>query len=188
MKTHGAHMENLDQIQKGDSKAWNDMVTRFQKKVMRTALAVLQNVSEADEITQEVFVRLFMKIDTLKNPQAIQPWLIKTAYHLACDHLRYQKIRRWFSPLWRTDENKTVSNSNPESHLENFQLFEVFNDWSQAHLSKKERAVFQLKIGEDLTFEEIATSLGMSISSAKTHYYRSLKKIEGLRKSMNEES
>jgi len=170
----------LERINSGDRVAWNELVKRFQRRVFITALAVIKNMDDADEITQEVFVRLFSNIKKINDEKAIGPWLVKTAYNLASDNMRYQKIRGWFSIGRKNDYEIGSRDVTADEAVYNHQFVNITNAWLNSHLSKKERVTLQLKIGEEMTFEEIAEALKMSPSAVKTHYYRAVKKMDGL--------
>ena len=170
-------MDLLSQVRNGDQRAWNELVAKYQRGVMATALAVVRDLDEADDITQDVFVRLFKKMHAIRDSRSLKSWLMKTAYNLACDRRRYRIIRGWFQG--REDPEEVAGEDNPE-RVAQVELLETVRGWMEAELSKKESLVWQLKVGEEMTLEEIAKDLGMSLSSVKTHYYRAKDKLKKL--------
>ncbi len=169
-------MDLVDQAKQGNQQAWNELVAKYQRRVMFAALAVVQDLDEADDITQEVFVKLYTNLAKLRNPKALKSWLVKTAYNKACDRRRFLKIRGWFN---KREDPDTLVQANNLSQIENAQLREVINSWSENKLSAQESIVLQLKVGDEMTFEEIAEVLNSNASTAKTHYYRALEKLKG---------
>jgi len=150
--------------------------------VFAAAVAVIRDPDEADEIAQEVFVKLHSNIQRLNDPNAISAWLVKTSANLARDRLRFRRIRRWFFAGNRGVDDIQSDMPSPETTASRSQMFDVFSRWAKAKLSARERVVLQLKLGEEMTFQEIAQSLNVSTSTAKTHYNRAMAKLEALRK------
>ena len=178
-------MDLLKRIRNGDKKAWNELVDLYQRRVFVTALTVIRNVADADEITQETFLKLYTGLSKIRNPGSLSAWLVRTSYNLACDRLRFQKIRQIFSAVGGGGEALSSSEKTLEEQVETTQLMSIINQWEEAKLTKVERSIFQLKVGEEMTFAEIAESLDISISSAKTHYYRAKEKLKGIIKDLS---
>lgn len=184
MKAGDQNMELVDRIRRGDQKAWNELVSMYQRRVFVTALTLTKNLADADEITQDVFLKLYTNIQNIRDPKSLPAWLVRTAYNLACDRLRFQKVRWLFVQKHKKEDTKSLENT-LEKQVETAQLMDVIAGWEEAKLSKQERIVMQLKIGEEMTFAEIADSLKISVSSAKTHYYRAKEKLKGIIEDLN---
>lgn len=166
---------------------WNRLVERHQKRAFITALAVTRNIDDAEEITQEAFVRLFSNIEKIKDENAIGQWLMRTSYNLASDQQRYKRIRGWFS-FKRDDELGLNSGNQPvDGQISSHQFVQIARGWMRANLSRQEGVVLQLKAGEEMTFEEISSSLKMNLSTVKTHYYRAVKKMDRLKEDLKRE-
>jgi RNA polymerase sigma-70 factor (ECF subfamily) len=69
--------------QTGDAEAFGDLVLEFHSRVFGIVMQRLRNTAEADEVTQEVFLRAFRKIDQLKEPGAFAGWLCQIAARLS---------------------------------------------------------------------------------------------------------
>ena len=172
-------MDLIDNAIKGSNVAWNEIIRRYQRRVFAVALSVMRNSDDADEITQEVFVKLYTHMESLKNRDGVGSWLTKTAYNMSCDKLRYRKIRGWLSSSAKSDYDVADDHSVSE-RIQKAELAETIGKWIDAKLSSKERAVVQLRIGEEMSFLEIAEALGLSQSSVKTYYYRAVDKMKML--------
>ena len=164
----------------GDSGSWNELVRMFQRRVFAAAVALIGNAEEADEIAQEVFVRLYSNIGNIKDGAAVGSWLVRTSVNLARDRMRFRRLRGWlFAKRVNADEIELMGSDGMDPERARA-LSEVTNLWKRAKLSEKERAVVQLKLGEEMTYSEISRALKMSISTAKTHYTRGIEKLRSL--------
>ena len=171
--------ELIEKAGGGDQIAWNELVSGFQRRVFAAAIAVMGNPEDADEIAQEVFVKFHANIKKLNSPSAASAWLVRTSANLAYDRRRFRSIRKWFSPSrGGIDFISSDESSNPEREVGRKQMMEAFDRWAKAKLSNKERLVVQLKVGEEMTFKEISDAMGISSSTAKTHYERAMRKFE----------
>ncbi len=173
--------DNLSQLveaaRSGDRVAWNGIVVRLQRKVFAAALAVTADIEEADEVTQEAFIRLFGKIESIRDPQAVGGWLVRTAVNIARDRARWRRLRAWFGRVAKDAQEETTAEPSPEARAARKEALEKFDAWSRARLSSRERVVFMLRAGEGMTIEEIARELGIGVSTVKTHLARAREKL-----------
>ncbi len=166
----------------GDEMAWRELVGRFQRRIFAAALVVSGSVEEADEVTQEAFVKLMGHIETISDPEAVGAWLVRTAVNEARDRRRFRRIRAWFGAAVSPADDQASVEASPEVLAGRNEMMRLFDVWQQARLSDRERLVVQLRAGEEMTFAEIAHALSMSVSSAKTHWTRARTKLAGLRR------
>jgi RNA polymerase sigma-70 factor (ECF subfamily) len=149
---------------------------------------------DAEDLTQDVFVRAYRSISRLREPQRFRSWLYTIAVNRVNDYLRKKRVHSIFKS---SDEGPEIQpeaddrRENPEA-LEQV-LKEDF--WRQVgriaqKLSKMEREVFMLRFMDDLNIAEISQILKKSESTIKTHLYRALakfKKEKGLRQFLQED-
>src|SRR5580693_4785672 len=76
--------------QQGDRPAYGELVTRFQPSVYAVALARLRNPTEAQELTQEVFIHAMTKLDQLRDPHCFAGWLRQITVRMAINRLTRQ--------------------------------------------------------------------------------------------------
>ena len=67
-------MDLIDEAIGGSSVAWNKIVTRYQRRVFAVALSVMRDMDDADEVTQEAFVRLYTNLKNIRNQKGIGSW------------------------------------------------------------------------------------------------------------------
>jgi RNA polymerase sigma-70 factor (ECF subfamily) len=159
--------------------SWENLVKRYQRHVFSVAFSVVRNVEDAEEITQEVFMKLHAHMGTIRDRKAIPAWLAKTSYRIAINKLIASKVKKWTMGTEEAESCPSQSRS-PEDEMGVSEELRKVRMWRKARLSRKENVVLQLKLGQEMTFQEIADFLGMSISSVKTHYYRAARKMESL--------
>ncbi len=163
--------ELVELVLAGTQEAFEVLVERYKDAVQNLAYRMLSNVTEAEDVTQEVFVRAYTQLSTYKPAHKFSTWLLSIASHLAIDQLR----RRRFLALpledvpfleWITD----LGVGPEQSALEGEQHDEI-----QAYLQKlpsKYRAVILLRYWYDFSYEEIAMALNLTPALVKARLHR----------------
>ncbi|HEY3993981.1 MAG TPA: sigma-70 family RNA polymerase sigma factor [Ktedonobacteraceae bacterium] len=155
----------------GKQEAFAVLVERYKDAVQNLAYRMLSNITEAEDVTQEVFVRAYTQLATYKPAHKFSTWLLSIASHLAIDQLR----RRRFLALPLEDvpflEWITDLGAGPEqSALAGEQQDEI-----QAYLQRlhsKYRAVIVLRYWYDFSYEEIAAMLKLTPALVKARLHR----------------
>ena len=155
----------------GDQDAFATLVERYKDAVQNLAYRMLSNVTEAEDVTQEVFVRAYTQLATYKPAHKFSTWLLSIASHLAIDQLR----RRRFLALPLEDvpflEWVADLGAGPEqSALEVEQQDEI-----QVYLRRlpsKYRAVIVLRYWYDLSYDEISAALNLTPALVKARLHR----------------
>jgi RNA polymerase sigma-70 factor (ECF subfamily) len=161
----------VEMVLAGQQDAFAVLVERYKDAVQNLAYRMLSNVTEAEDVTQEVFVRAYTQLATYKPMHKFSTWLLSIASHLAIDQLR----RRRFLALPLEDvpflEWITDLGAGPEqSALAGEQQDEI-----QAYLGKlhsKYRAVIVLRYWYDLSYDEIAQALKLTPQLVKARLHR----------------
>ena len=78
-------------LQQGDNEAFKKLIDEWQDMVYNTALGIIQNEDDADEITQEVFIQVFQSIRSFKGDAKISTWLYRITISKALDYLKKQQ-------------------------------------------------------------------------------------------------
>ncbi|HTD18845.1 MAG TPA: sigma-70 family RNA polymerase sigma factor [Ktedonobacteraceae bacterium] len=154
-----------------DQDAFAVLVERYKDAVQNLAYRMLGNTTEAEDVTQETFVRAYTQLATYKPAHKFSTWVLSIASHLAIDQLR----RRRFLALPLDDvpflEWIVDSGTSPEqSALEGEQQDEI-----QVYLQRlpsKYRAVIVLRYWYDFSYEEIARTLDLTPALVKARLHR----------------
>lgn len=133
---------------------------------------------EAEEITQETFVRVFEQFDRFRGGDGeLRSWIYRIATNLAISALRRQR-RSIFSSIDRVSRelaNRVADSSPPD-------VEEQLVEFQQAvlQLPFKQRVVFNLRYYDELSYAQIATTTGQSEQAAKTCYHYAVKRLKEL--------
>ena len=163
-----------------DADQFETFVRRYQDMVYGTAVRLLGNPTEAEDVAQTVFLKAFQRFEQIGTSPAAPGWL-KTVTRNAClNHLsRYRARWRFFSELDRSDkqdaevsyEATLVSTSSPALELE--QAFEREQlEQALQQLPAHQRLPLVLFHFEEASYQEIAETLGVSLGKVKTDIHR----------------
>ncbi len=155
----------------GTQDAFAVLVERYKDAVQNLAYRMLSNVTEAEDVTQEVFVRAYTQLATYKPAHKFSTWLLSIASHLAIDQLR----RRRFLALPLEDVPFLEWISDLGVGPEQSALVGEQQDEIQAYLGRlhsKYRAVIILRYWYDLSYDEIAAALDLTPTLVKARLHR----------------
>jgi RNA polymerase sigma-70 factor, ECF subfamily len=152
----------------------------YQDMVYTTAVRLLGNEAHAEDISQEVFLKAYERFDSLQTSPTAGGWLKTVATNLSLNHLqRYRKRWRFFSELVRHDESDDADPAPVEfASGENFfsgMDSEERREWvdrALAKLPEHQRVPLVLYHFEELSYDEIAKRLGVSLAKVKTDILR----------------
>lgn len=161
----------VELVLSGDSDAFATLVERYKDAVQNLAYRMLGNVTEAEDVTQEVFVRAYTQLATYKPAHKFSTWLLSIASHLSIDQLR----RRRFLALPLEDVPFLEWIADLGTGPEQFALEGEQHDEIQQYLQRlpgKYRAVIVLRYWYDLSYEEIAQMLSLTPALVKARLHR----------------
>lgn len=142
------------------------------------------NHADAEDISQEVFVKIFRSIGTFDKTAKLSSWVYRITANAAIDHLRrkrlvpadYRKVRiddpAQFAARW-----EVVSGRNPAREAES-RLLGLRIESALKAVSERERAAFILRHYHDLDLKEIAETLGVSPGAVKSYLFRAIRKLQ----------
>ena len=178
----------------GDRTAFEQLVGLFQEEIFQMAYYRTWSRMDAEDLTQEIFMRVYTNFPKLRNPDRFRSWLFSIALNRVWDFLRRKRFFGLFeisTDKGEPDRFETTATHGPVAL--NRLLRQEF--WKQVRLfsgglSRWEREVFMLRFMEHLGTREIAEILEKSESAVKTHLYRGIKKLKkepGLLRLLREE-
>ncbi len=161
--------------------AYDDLYRLHHRRVRRLCGILLADPDEADDVTQEVFVRLLRQCQTASTDFAWTPWLTTVAVNACRDRRRSGWWKWWRERHQEFDEaDLPHAGRTPEQELVNAeQRRHIWNSFQQ--LSARQQEVFALRHLEGCSTEEVADILGVSSGSVKRHLYRA---VHQMRKSL----
>lgn len=166
--------EIVEKAMDGDRMAFRQLVERHQGFVYRVAYRFVRTSSDAQDITQETFVRLWKHLSRYRKEIRLTTWLYKIVSNLCLDLLKSTHAKHSRQALDVTDTDvEGAAADEPLLHEELRTAVEKISDT----LSPKQKAVFILRDMEDRSVEEIAQILGMSAGQIKSNLYYARKRV-----------
>lgn len=164
-----------EKILEGDSDAFKALYFRYGQALFGWLWQRTHHREAAEDLVQELFARIWRKRDRLDPKQSIRAYLYQAANHLAIDHLR-KKVRE-------NEKAEEAGNIDLATALDElgFERKEAISK-AIAALPRAQRTVFLLSRFEGLKYNEIATTLGLSVKTVETHMGRALKKLREMLK------
>ncbi len=165
----------------GDRYAFHKLVVQYQDMIFRMVYFRTRSRTDAQDLTQEIFLQAFKNLSRLEKIENFKAWLFKIAVNKVRDFHRRRLFRNMFkSPFNETD---SVTFEHSESSTKTEQEFDKKEFWIQTEkllkqLSRMEKEVFMLRFFDSLGIQEISKALKKNESTIKTHLYRALKKLK----------
>lgn len=160
----------------GDPEGWRQLIVEFTPLVYRLCVRMLGNSQDAQDMTQEVFVKIHSSFGSFDSTRLLKPWISKITYNTCLRRLG--KESRNLAMPSETEGNldliQDVSNPNPErvasqqeaeNHLRN----------AVSNLASKDQALLTLRYREGLSDAEVAEATGMPVNTVKTRIFRARK-------------
>jgi RNA polymerase sigma-70 factor (ECF subfamily) len=168
----------VERAKAGDQAAFETLVKQYERQIFRTALHITQNREDAEDITQDVFVKAFTKLDQFQGNSKFSTWLVRIAVNESLMRLRKRKTSKTVS---MDQDVETGEGSiprdfaewrpNPEQNYNQAELAEILRK-TIAGLPPGFRTVFTLRDIENLSTEETAEALGLSVPAVKSRLLR----------------
>lgn len=162
----------------GDAEAFSELVSHYDRRVFRMAKQITQNDDDAEDVLQESFLKAYTHLDNFKGDSKFYTWLVRIAVNEALMKLRKRRSDRTV-PLDEpidTGEDEMVREiavweENPEDTYSREELATILDQAVQS-LRPAYRTVFILRDIEELSIEETAQALDLSISAVKSRLLR----------------
>ena len=179
--------ELIEQLKKGDETAFKTIVEQWKDMVYNTILGIVQNETEAEDLAQDVFIKVFEKISSFKGDSKFSTWLYRIATTTALDHLRSKKRKKRFGFLQSLSGGSDEKESIPDFHhpgvsLDNKErsavLFKAIDG-----LPENQKAAYTLHKLEGLSYRDVSEVLNTTVSAVESLMSRA---NQNLRKELEE--
>jgi RNA polymerase sigma-70 factor, ECF subfamily len=168
-------------VETQDEGAFNEIVDRYGEKIYRTALRITRNATWAEDVLQEVLIKLVKRLETFNARAKFSTWVYRVTVNASFAHLRVEKKYREDLSLeeciskieYRTFKGVDIENLVHITH-DSFYQQELMEKIEQAldKLPASYRVVFHLRDVEGLTNPEMAKILSLSIATVKCRIHR----------------
>jgi RNA polymerase sigma-70 factor (ECF subfamily) len=166
------------QSREGDTRAFGELVRRYEGKIFRLAQHVTQNREDAEDVLQETFLKAYEHLDQFKGDSKFYTWIVRIAVNQALMKLRRRKTDKSVSLDETIDTGEdTITreiaawDEDPEQRFSREELGEIL-DSAVDSLEPPYRSVFVLRDIEELSTEETAEALNLSVPAVKSRLLR----------------
>lgn len=168
----------VTQAREGDTRAFAELVKRYEAKIFRLAQHITQNREDAEDVLQETFLKAYEHLDQFQGNSKFYTWIVRIAVNQALMKLRRRKTDKSVSLDESIDTGEdTVTrevaawDEDPEQRFSREELGEILDSSIQS-LAPTYRSVFLLRDVDDLSTEETAEALGISVPAVKSRLLR----------------
>src|SRR5436190_10891642 len=158
----------------GDMSAFDELMIRYERQIYRVCYRFVENRDDAMDLAQEVFIKAFEHLGSFRRESSLKTWLYRIAMNHCINHVK--KNARDFVEI---KENIGSTRASVHSDMEEREQREQFRTLVQ-RLPPKQKAILEMRIHEQLSYEEIATMSGRSISTIKASVFFALEKLRKL--------
>jgi len=162
----------------GDVRAFEDIYSAHHRRVYSVCLRMTRNVSEAEDLTQEVFVQLFRKLKTFRGESAFSTWLHRMTVNAVLMHFRKPVVKSEQTTYDSDDQYETLSGRQMAGTFSVVDRISL--DEALAKLSPGYRAVFILHDVEGYEHSQIGEILGCATGTSKSQLHKARLKLRDL--------
>ncbi|MBM3739951.1 MAG: sigma-70 family RNA polymerase sigma factor [Acidobacteria bacterium] len=162
----------------GDVRAFTELVNRYNRRIFRLARHITQNQEDAEDVLQEVFLKAYTHLHTFEGNARFYTWLVRIAVNESLMKLRKRKTDKEISldePVSAGEDEVTreiaVWDGSPEARFSQTEIRRILDDAVDT-LAPIYRTVFLLRDVDELSTEDTAETLGLSIPAVKSRLLR----------------
>lgn len=177
-------------VQRGDKRAFDLLVLKYQRRIMRLLSRMIREPAEIEDVTQEAFIKAYRALPQFRGESAFYTWLYRIAINTARNWQAANSRRPLTSSIVETGEGETFDEidnltdiSTPESMLASRQIAETVNAAMQS-LPEDLRTAILLREIEGMSYEDIAQSMGCPIGTVRSRIFRAREAIASQLKSV----
>ncbi len=168
----------IESFNDGNKDAFNLIVLKYQKRIYWLVRKFVLDHDDADDITQEVFIKLYKSLDDFRGESALFTYIYKIAVNYSLNYLKKNRTTNSIKKDFDSEVFKIKSKDLGSDEILDRDINTRLIKEAISSLPKQQRAVFTLRFYEELPYDEIATLLGTSVGGLKANYFHALKKIQ----------
>jgi RNA polymerase sigma-70 factor (ECF subfamily) len=176
--------ELIKRLRNKDEEAFRIIFNDNQKKVINACYRLVNDKDTAEDLTQEVFIKVFSSIEQFRGDSQLSTWIYRIAITKSLDHLRAQKRKKRLAILkyFSGNEEKQIEieapkDQRPDALLYNSERMKVLNDVLNT-LPENQRIAFSLSKYDEMSSKEIAEVLTTTVSAVESLIHRAKKNLE----------
>lgn len=178
-------LELVEAFRNGDVAGFNELVRRYQERVYWIARRTIGKHEDADDVVQDVFVRVHEGIKNFRGDANFYTWLYRIAVNVSLNALRKKRIKDFVS---YDEVLAEILPSDVRTDDAIYKMeYQTVLDKAIERLPAKQKAVFMMRYHDEMPYEEMAKLLKKSVGGLKANYFHALKKVQQyVRKEMGE--
>ena len=157
----------LEQLKERNEAAFRWLVETYQDKVYNTVLSIFQHESEAEDVAQEVFIKIFESIHSFRAESSLATWIYRISVHKALDRLRKKKTREKLAVVFLWIKEPEEIFYHPGVMLDRKEkaalLFIAIRQ-----LPEKQQVAFTLVKVQGMSYEEVSAIMSQSVKSIES--------------------
>ena len=169
--------------QAGDKRAFEVLVSKYQRRILRLLGRILHNQSDVEDIAQETFLKAYRALPKFRNESAFYTWLYRIAVNTARNHISSKHNQVFVSDQIESRDGETFSlldnltdGETPETHMHNREIIESLQI-ALDELPEQLRQAIVLRELEGLSYEEIATAMDCPVGTVRSRIFRAREAI-----------
>ncbi len=168
----------VERVQRGDKRAFDLLVTKYQRKLGRLLSRFIRDSSEVEDVTQEAFIKAYRALPNFRGDSAFYTWLYRIGINTAKNHLVAMRRRAPTSTEMDAEEAENLESGDqlrdlntPENQMMSRQVGDTVNQTLQ-ELPEELRTAITLREIEGLSYEEIATVMQCPVGTVRSRIFR----------------
>ena len=164
----------VERYANGDMTAFDELMIRYERQIYRLCYRFTSNPDDARDLAQEVFIKAFEHLTNFRREASLKTWLYRIATNHCINHVKSNSQQ-----FVEVTESVRQTDSTAHAELEEKEKRERFR-LLVTKLPPKQRAILELRINEQLSYEEIAKMSNRSVSTIKASVFFALEKLRKL--------
>jgi RNA polymerase sigma-70 factor (ECF subfamily) len=173
----------VERVQRGDKKAFELLVTKYQRKLNRLLSRFIRDPSEVEDVSQEAFIKAYRALPSFRGDSAFYTWLYRIAVNTAKNYLVAAARRAPTSTTIDSEEAESFEEGHqlrhmntPEAELMSKQVAATVNQTMDA-LPEELRVAITLREIEGMSYEDIAAAMSCPIGTVRSRIFRARETI-----------
>ena len=166
----------IDKVLEGNVNAYSVIVERHKNRVYNLAFRICCNHEEAEEISQDSFLKAYRALGSFRRKSSFSTWLYRIVYNTAISHVRTKKREILSLEDFPASAADFIGTGTTEEEAEN-EYRRSLLDFAFQKISDEERSLITLHYYEDLSTEEMSEVTGISKSNIKVKLFRARQKM-----------
>jgi RNA polymerase sigma-70 factor (ECF subfamily) len=164
----------VDRYLTGDIAAFDELMIRYERQIYRVCYRFVENREDAMDLAQEVFIKAFEHLPSFRRESSLKTWIYRIAMNHCINHVK--KNSREFVEVTEYIGSTPASIQSDLEHREQREQLRRMVKF----LPPKQKAILEMRINEELSYEEIAKMSGRSVSTIKASVFFALEKLRKL--------